>query len=591
MPKKVADIFSKSFNLIHKSDSDIYEFEGVATEEGTADKAGEVFAIGAFNDQIGKTVVVQVMHKGISTIIGSGVLSKNGSRVMIKGKLYKEVEAAKAIALAKSDGAQFNLSIGGKRLEWSWVTDDASGATYLKTEKASIREVSFTGEDQQAHPDAIVTKTDKGEDNMDKAMEELLKAILEGTKNTSVSIGDLAKNLESADLDEVKKSVGSVKEDLTKVNQLVADSEEKFAKVDELKEVKETLVKMDAIVNKLSGPARGVNNLEKTMDESVEAFNKYLKAGKLQYLKAGEELNEFSADYKKTISTDTASAGYLIPQILEREILKDLKENNSFFADAKMYTGKGKSIDIPVRDAWTNTVLNATEGSGVTNGDITWSLITLEAGILQSQIPITDEIRDDAAFDVAAEVMEAVSEDFNAKISEDIVNGVVAADQKFEGFTTNATLIANAIESVNAVGGGTLVLTYNDFVNLEIALKKHDRKNAKFYVSRDAYRAMKLMQDNEGRPLWLQGLTSSAPSTFMGYPVEEVFNMDDLSTAGNYPVLFANFGKMYGIFDRKGIMSEIDRQVANRIDLHVTNARMGGKTIRPWAGVMLEAKA
>ena len=66
-------------------------------------------------------------------------------------------EMGKTIALAKSKGVQYNLSIGGKREDWAWESID--GKEVIVTKKGIINEVSITGESQQAHPSAIVTKT------------------------------------------------------------------------------------------------------------------------------------------------------------------------------------------------------------------------------------------------------------------------------------------------------------------------------------------------------------------------------------------------------------------------------------------------
>ena len=54
-------------------------------------------------------------------------------------------------------GVQYNLSIGGKREDWAWEKID--GKEVIVTKKGVINEVSITGESQQAHPAAIVTKT------------------------------------------------------------------------------------------------------------------------------------------------------------------------------------------------------------------------------------------------------------------------------------------------------------------------------------------------------------------------------------------------------------------------------------------------
>ena len=55
--KSVDVTFVKTFELKKAEDSeDIYEIEGIATEEGSYDKGDEVFEAGCFDDEIGKTI-------------------------------------------------------------------------------------------------------------------------------------------------------------------------------------------------------------------------------------------------------------------------------------------------------------------------------------------------------------------------------------------------------------------------------------------------------------------------------------------------------------------------------------------------------
>ena len=83
-------------------------------------------------------------------------IEKSGKKLLIKGELFDN-EMGKTIALAKSKGVQYNLSIGGKREVWDWEKID--GQDIIVTKKGVINEVSITNENIQAHQSAIVTKT------------------------------------------------------------------------------------------------------------------------------------------------------------------------------------------------------------------------------------------------------------------------------------------------------------------------------------------------------------------------------------------------------------------------------------------------
>ena len=122
---------------------------------------------------------------------------------------------------------------------------------------------------------------------------------------------------------------------------------------DKLAELTKVLEKMDKTINELSTPGNfGENGLNKSMEAEMEKFNKALH---------NKELD--GAEFAKAMTTTDGAS--LIPQLLTNEIIKDMREYSPFYADSKTYRGKGKSIEIPVRDSWTNTVEAVAEGSGV----------------------------------------------------------------------------------------------------------------------------------------------------------------------------------------------------------------------------------
>src|SRR5574343_577052 len=565
--------FSKSFEVAKANKEDIYLFEGIATVTGEVDKVGERFEHGAFDSEIGKTVVIQVMHSGISTIIGTGTISKQGNQILVKGKLYEEVENAKAIAKAKADGVQFNLSIGGKRQEYTW-----------------IREVSFTGEDQQAHYSAVVTKTEQEEAQMPEGLQEFLKAvgvITEKLDAASASFEKATTAKEAGEVEKVKTELSDIKKSITDAMAKIPTDDATYAKSADLDSIKTMVEKLDAAMAAIGTPKAGDGaGVEKSLPEAMAEIEKFVRDAHHEYRKAGEALEAYSAEYKKTLTTDAGSTGYLIPKVLEREIIKELKDSNTFYAEAKVYEASSKSLSVPIKLDRTNSVEGVTEGSGTAaDGNLTYGILELECGILQSQIPITDECREDTAFNMAGEIQESVTEDFDTYIGDKIVNGVVSTTQKFEGFTKNATVIANAITSAS-VGE----ITHADLVELEMALKPKNRVRGKYFASTSAVKFMKQQLDGNGKPLWYQSVDKASYPTYNGYPVIETEFMDGVA-AGKYPVLFADFKEFYAILRRKGITTELERDAKKRIDTVITNARLGGKVRRATMGRLLKIKA
>ena len=371
-----------------------------------------------------------------------------------------------------------------------------------------------------------------------------------------------------AEMKKMQEEIGSLKEQIEK-------SKGADAKLEELTKV---LEKMDKTINELSTPGNFDNGINKSLEKQLADYEKALHDVELD-----------GASFSKALNTTGGAA--LIPQLLTNEILKDLKDANAFYSDAKIYKGTGKSLEIPVRDSWSNTVEGVAEGAGVvTKGTLTYTKITIDAAVMQSEIELTDEMRQDTYFNVQQEVREAAVEDFDEKLSTNIVSGVLSATQKFEGFTVNATVTGAAL-----VGSTSLKILADDLLDLELELKKRDRVGAKYYVSKDALRDMKKFKDTQGQYLWQAPLTVGAPSTFNGYPVEETEFMKNKTAgawvAGDFPVLFANFAQFYGIYEKFGMETEMDRKASERVWNNITRMRAGGKVKKAWAGKLLKIKA
>ncbi len=553
----------KKFIPLKKNDSDdIFKIEGVATVYDEIDKTEEIIKDGAFDDDINKVVPIQVMHRGVESTIGTAKLSRIGKSIIMSGRLFEESEMGKTIAMAKADGVIYNLSIGGKRTDYGW--EEINKKDVFITKKGKINEVSITGEDQQAHPNAIVTKKLKEKE------EEQMEKELDYTKLAK----ELAKEMDKAEdgqksNDELKK----LQEEVKVLKESLIKAESGDSKIEELEKV---INKMDETINELSEPGNFEGGINKSLQKEMDNFEKALR-------------ETDGADFQKAL--DTTGGAALIPELLANDILKDLKESNAFYKTAKVYKGTGKSLEIPIRDSWANTVEGVAEGAGVvTKGTLTYSRVTIEANYLQSEIELTDEMRQDTDFNVQSEIREAAVEDFDEHLSQNIVDGVVSATQKFEGFTVNAALQASALETA-----ASLTVTLDDLMDLPMELKKKDRMNGAYYVSKDIIKDMKKYKSTTGDYLWKRGSQiTGTPDTFDGYPVYETEFMKNKTAgnwvAGDYPVLFANFSKLYAIYEKVGMETEMDRKASERIWNHITRMRTGGKVIRPWAGRLLKIK-
>ena len=535
--------------------------EGIASVYDVIDKDGELIKTGAFDSQIGKIIPIYVMHSGVDSTVGTVEISQRGSQILVKGELFDN-ELGKTIALAKSKGVQYNLSIGGKRTEYGW--EKLGDKEVLVTTKGTIREVSIIDEDRQAHQDAIVTKQKKEEIEEEQMELDYIKLAKELAKEMEKSEQGTKTNEEMLKL---QSEVKTLKEEIEKSK----GTDEK------LSQLSTVLEKMDKTINELTAPGNFEKGTNASLEKEMAEYEKALKTPGL-----------YGSDFAKALNTTGGAT--LIPQLLANEIIKTMRLVNPFYAEAKIYRGVGTSMEIPVRSSWTNTVEGVAEGNGVvTNGVLTWTKTTIEAGVIQSEISLTDEMRQDTYFNIQAEITGAVTEDFGAYLSDKIVNGTVAATQKFEGFTKNATLVGEA-----RLTETTLKISADDLMDMELDLDPSFRVGAKYYASKDVIRDMKKMKDTQGQYLWSNSTQAGTPSTFNGYLVIETPYMQGKTAGawviGNIPVLFANFGRLYGIYEKVGFETEMERKATNRLWNNITRMRVGGKVVNPQAGQLLKIK-
>lgn len=389
-------------------------------------------------------------------------------------------------------------------------------------------------------------KIDK-EDTM--TPEEIKKAIAE-------ALGDIKKAKEEGVAQEkLDKALETVKELENKVTELEKSEDLKTAKT-KIDELEKSLKKMDEILKSNSAPTTG-NSTESDINKSEEEYSEIIRKANL---------------------TTGAS---LVPKPLANVMFSDMKEVAPFFADGYKISATGTTIRVPIRKpSATTSAKNKAEATATTPGEVNIVEIEISKGVIQSVIPITDELRRDSQFNVAQLVREYGAEDIAELIAQNTYNGVIAATQKIEGFTKNAGMIARSVAQTTI---GTF--TWDELAKIKSEVKPQYYKDAKWYVSKDAMLVMKTMKDLQGRPLWIESLIPGQPSTFDGHPVVLCWQMDV-----EFPVLFANFSKMYAYFVDYNLESEMDRKAVEGFNNEILRARLGGAVTNVNAGYMLKKK-
>jgi len=555
------DKFQKSVEMILKKDTEEKGIiEGQLITHSVIDSYGDYFdkeALDKVNKE--KTYFLLHMHEWSKEIGTLKVYQDEKGNLKFTAKLDLSTDdngnainqdAQKVYSMMKN-GANYEMSVGGflKQREFGRVQTDKGevDARIIKEIEVVEGSVVLKG----AVPDATVetvkgdnniNKNNKGDDNMPKNIEDLEKGM---NKNT----------------EDIKKA----NEDLAAALKKNKDLEDKVDKANE--ELERMGKSLDEVMKK------GVANPETEEKKETEALQKFLRTGEAGNLRVAKAIS----------STQVA---VLIPSALEREILKEIKENSPFLFNARIYTGKESYRRVPIRNEITPKNQAVKEGVGNTqSGEISYTYIDIKAGKRQVPYPLTDEAREDAFADLVGEIKEAVAEDFGITLSDLTINGTYneTADQFIEGFMTNADVKSNAVTSATAGK-----VTWEDMVKLETGMKKQYRKNAKYYVSLKMYEEMKLWKDTTDRQLW-STIHNGATMVFNGYEVVVDEFLDDIAT-GKFPAIFCDFKKGYGYYIKNDFEQETNRKVNEGITEIYTRIRIGGKVLRPNAFKPLKVK-
>jgi len=352
--------------------------------------------------------------------------------------------------------------------------------------------------------------------------EELKKLHEEQTK----IVNDLRATLESkkAESAESKEKVekmevrlGSIEESNQK---LVAEIKQKEAVWEELKsEYKE----IQAAALRASGAS------VKEKNEHVKAFEKFIVHGK----------DQLTPDEMKYLRTNNgASGGYLAPNDMAMDLLKNVVEISPMRQIARVRKTTRASLDIPRRSA-EPTGYWVGQGGTVTESESTYALENIPLHKLSVYSIISTEMLNDSAFDMEAEIMADAAEDLAQTEGAAFIAGTGVG--RPEGITVNTTLTGGARNSEIADD-----IKADNLIDLAGDLKTG--YNPVYICRRSTLAAIRKMKDGAGQYVWQSGLSAGLPNSINGYPYKEMPDMPAIA-ASAYPVAFGDFRKGYNILD------------------------------------------
>ena len=221
------------------------------------------------------------------------------------------------------------------------------------------------------------------------------------------------------------------------------------------------------------------------------------------------------------------------------------------------------------------------EGEIVRVSETTFGEIVLDAYKLARRILVSDELLEDADFDV---------EDF---IYQMFVHSIAKAEEAafFTGDGNGKPVGIVYQAEVGKVIDKAADLSFDDLIDLIFSVKEPYRKNAVFILSEDTEVKLKKLGLYDGNPAWLNSLDEDAPDTLLGYPVYVTNEMPD-ADVGNKPILFGDFSYFWiGERGKRSVKRLVERYADHGQVAYITSERVDAKLVLPEAVKCLEVKA
>lgn len=251
-------------------------------------------------------------------------------------------------------------------------------------------------------------------------------------------------------------------------------------------------------------------------------------------------MDEVAAEMKSLAILPDTAGGYLAPTEFVREIIKGETELSPVRSLVRVRSTVNKSIQIPKRTGQFAAVWVAEQGAKSETTGLAYGLEEIHAHEIYALVDISNQMLEDSAFDMEAELRMEASEQFAVAEGTALVSGNTPG--KPEGFMVNTS-----VATVNS--GSATLITADGLLDLKHTVKTAYTANANYVMNRTSLGAVRKLKDGNGQYLWMPGLASGKPNSIDGDPYVELPDMPNQG-AGLKPVAYGDFRRAYTLVDR-----------------------------------------
>lgn len=294
-------------------------------------------------------------------------------------------------------------------------------------------------------------------------------------------------------------------------------------------------------------------------------------------------LNSSPVEVRNALSEGVDSeGGYLVPDEFERKLVQSLADQNVMRTLAKVIQTTSGDRKIPVVSTH-GTATWLDEGKPYSESDEAFTQISLSAFKLGTFLKISEELLNDAAFNVE----QYLASEFARRIGAAEEEAFLVGDG--QGKPTGIFNTTGGAEAGVTTAKPTDI-SADELIDLHYSLRAPYRARAVWLMNDSTVKTVRKLKDGNGQYLWQPALTAGTPDMILGRPVHTSVFVPELK-AGARTVAFGDLG-FYWIADRQGrSFKRLNELFATTGQIgFLASQRLDGKLILPEAVKVLTQK-
>ena len=294
-------------------------------------------------------------------------------------------------------------------------------------------------------------------------------------------------------------------------------------------------------------------------------------------------LNTSPMEVRNALSEGVDSeGGYLVPDEFERPLVQSLADQNIMRSLAKVIQTTSGDRKIPVVSTH-GTATWLDEGKPYSESDEAFTQISLSAYKLGTFLKISEELLNDAAFNVE----QYLASEFARRIGAAEEEAFLVGDGK--GKPTGIFNPTGGAETGVTTAKPTDI-SADELIDLHYSLRAPYRARAVWLMNDATVKTVRKLKDGNGQYLWQPALTAGTPDMILGRPVYTSVFAPEVK-AGARTVAFGDLG-FYWIADRQGrSFKRLNELFATTGQIgFLASQRLDGKLVLPEAIKVLTQK-